>query len=110
MTAATTSLKLPLPLKDEIAGLASKLGISTHGFMVDALQRAVRDAKLRQQFYDDGAAALAEAEAGGPTYDMDDVHTYFRAKLKAKPENRASIPMPKSVAEKKKEQLANVAA
>ncbi len=79
---ATTSLKLPDILKEQIAATAAREGKTAHALMVETLQIAMDQAALRQQFESDGDAAYQEVIATNTRYSGDDVHAYFLAKAK----------------------------
>ena len=80
---ATTSLKLPDALKEEIQSFAAQDEISAHAFMVSTLEKEVRRRRLRAEFLADADAAAAEIDAGGPVYALDDVHRWVRARIRA---------------------------
>ena len=63
---ATTTLKLPEPLKARIAPLA----------------------EMREAFIAEAEASAAEIDAGGPLYAAEDVHAYIVARAAGKPARR----------------------
>lgn len=84
MTAATTTLKLPEPLKSRIVHAAEYAGKTPHAFMLEALQAQTELAERRREFV--GAALQAEQEVAqyGLVYDADEVFSYLRAKLEGR--------------------------
>ncbi len=92
---ATTTLKLPEPLKARIAPLAEAAGKTPHAWMVDALEAQVALAEMREEFIAEAEAAAAATDAGGPLYAAEDVRAYIlgraagRKHRKPKPMRRA---------------------
>jgi predicted transcriptional regulator len=92
---ATTTLKLPEPLKARIAPLAEAAGKTPHAWMVDALEAQVALAEMREAFIAEAEAAAAATDAGGPLYAAEDVRAYIQARAagkkprKPKPTRRA---------------------
>jgi predicted transcriptional regulator len=74
---ATTTLKLPDPLKARIAPLAEAAGKTPHAWMVDALEAQVALAEMREAFIAEAEAAAAVTDAGGPLYAAEDVRAYI---------------------------------
>ncbi|MET0681541.1 MAG: CopG family transcriptional regulator [Burkholderiales bacterium] len=89
---ATTTLKLPDPLKARIGPLAEAAGKTPHAWMVDALEAQVALAEMRQAFIAEAEASAAEVDAGGPLYAAEDVHAYIVARAAGK-----AAPRPKPV-------------
>ncbi|MBU1663775.1 MAG: hypothetical protein KKG92_00025 [Gammaproteobacteria bacterium] len=81
---ATTTLKLPEPLKSRIVHAAEYAGKTPHAFMLEALQAQTELAERRREFV--GAALQAEQEVAqyGLVYDADEVFSYLRAKLEGR--------------------------
>jgi predicted transcriptional regulator len=92
---ATTTLKLPDPLKARIAPLAEAAGKTPHAWMVDALEAQVALAEMRDAFIAEAEAAAAATDGGGPLYAAEDVRAYILARAagrkprKPKPMRRA---------------------
>ena len=80
----TTSLKLPEELKTRIQSVASREGVSSHAFMVGALQRAAEQTEAHQSFIDDAMAALEDIRSGGPVYAAEDVHKWIKQRIRAR--------------------------
>jgi predicted transcriptional regulator len=74
---ATTTLKLPAPLKARIAPLAEAAGKTPHAWMIDALETQVALAEMRAAFIAEAEAAAAATDAGGPLYAAEDVRAYI---------------------------------
>ena len=81
---ATTSLKLPEPLKARVAALAEQSGKSAHAYMLEAIERETSRAEKRQAFVADALAAEKDMERSGLVFDAHDVHAYWRARLAGK--------------------------
>lgn len=80
----TTSLKLSDDLKQRTAALAEQMGISTHAFMVGAIEQAATAAEQRRRFIADALAAKSEIEETGLGYGADEVHAWLKAKVAGK--------------------------
>ena len=78
---STTSLKLPVELKQRAADAAEKLGISPHAFMVNAIDQAATAAEQRASFIADARSAREDMLASGKGYDADEVHAYLKARI-----------------------------
>jgi predicted transcriptional regulator len=89
--AATTTLKLPEPLKARIAPLAEAAGKTPHAWMIDALEAQAALAEMREAFIAEAEASAADVDAGGPLYAAEDVHAYIVARAAGK---RARRPLP----------------
>jgi predicted transcriptional regulator len=87
---ATTTLKLPEPLKARIAPLAEAAGKTAHAWMIDALEAQVTLAEMREAFVAEAEASAAEIDAGGPLYAAEDVRAYIVARAAGKPARRPS--------------------
>ena len=85
---STTSLKLPDDLKARAAAAAKLRGVSTHAFMLDAIQTAATMTEQRASFIADAHAALKQARKSGKGYAADEVHAYLRAKVRGLPARR----------------------
>lgn len=86
--AATTTLKLPEPLKARIAPLAEAAGKTPHAWMVEALEAQAALAEMRESFIAEAEASAAEVDAGGPLYAAEDVHAYIVARASGKTTRR----------------------
>lgn len=78
----TTTLKLPPELKARVARVAKGAGKTPHAFMVDAIAQQTDLAEKRRRFLADAMTAGEEFERTGLGYAMQDVHAYYRAKLR----------------------------
>ncbi len=86
--AATTTLKLPEPLKARIAPLAEAAGKTPHAWVIDALEVQAALAEMREGFIAEAEASAAEVDAGGPLYPAEDVHAYITARAAGKTTRR----------------------
>ena len=90
---ATTSLKLPDSLKKRTAQAAKRRGMSTHAFMIEAIEKASGAAETREKFLADAVIARRSTVSTGKGYDADDVHKWMRKRVVGKKASR-----PKAVA------------
>jgi predicted transcriptional regulator len=74
---ATTTLKLSEDLKARIARLAEETGRSTHGFMIDALERQVNREERWRDFINEAHAADQAIDEGAKVYSADHVHKWL---------------------------------
>lgn len=79
----TTSLKLPDHVKKRAAAAARKRGISTHAFMVEAIDRAASAAEQRAAFVAQAKAARRATLRTGTGYDAAQVHAYVKRRVAA---------------------------
>jgi predicted transcriptional regulator len=86
--AASTTLKLPEPLKARISSLAKAAGKTPHAFMVEALESQVRLAEQRRNFVQAALTAEQEVEKCATVYSADEVHRYLRQRLAGKKARR----------------------
>jgi predicted DNA-binding protein len=90
---ATTSLKLSEELKQRTVMAAKNQGLSTHAFMLKAIDQAAKNVELRTRFFADARTARKELLENDRGYDVDDVHEYLREKIAdehtGKPEARS---------------------
>jgi predicted transcriptional regulator len=85
---ATTTLKLPDPLKARIAPLAEAAGKTPHAWMIDALEAQAALAEMRAAFIAEAEASAAEVDAGGVLYAAEDVHAYIVSRAAGKAAQR----------------------
>ena len=88
---ATTTLKIPAPLKARIARLARETKQSPHSLMIAAVEREVERAERMRAFVREAHAADRAIDAGAPVYAAKDVHAWM-ARLARNP--RAAKPKP----------------
>lgn len=81
---STTSLKISDALKQDIQQFAAMDSVSSHAFMVNALESEVRRRRLRAEFVAEAEAAAAEIDAGGPVYAAEDVHAWVKARIRSR--------------------------
>lgn len=81
---ATTSLKLPAATKQRATLAAQKQGISTHAFMVSAIEQAATTAETRAQFLAEATAARATMLKSGKGYAAGEVHAFVLGRLAGK--------------------------
>ena len=92
-TVSTTSLKLPEDLKKRVMAAAQGRGMSTHAFMVQAIEASAKASELRASFVAQADKARKAALRTGKGYEAEVVHEYLRARIMGRPGAR-----PKSVA------------
>lgn len=79
---ATTSLKLPDALKEQIARTAAREGKTAHALMIEALQTAMNEASLMHAFHDSALAAYEETVRINQVYQGADIEAYYLAKMR----------------------------
>lgn len=78
---STTSLKIPDELKQRAVMAAQQQGLSTHAYLVQAIEQATVAAEQRSSFVADALAARAAMLQSGTGYDASDVHAYIKARI-----------------------------
>ena len=81
---STTSLKLSDDLKSRASAAAQKLGISTHAFMLGAIEQAATVTEQRARFLDEAHTARNAMMETGKGFDADEVHAYLHARASGK--------------------------
>lgn len=81
---STTSLKLPEKLKQRAASAAQSQGVSTHAFMVNAIEQAAIAAEYRANFIASAKAARKQMLDTDKGFDFDEVHAYIQARIAGK--------------------------
>ncbi len=76
--ASTTSLKLPDELKAQIAEVAKQEGKTAHALMVETLQTAMNETRLRNQFYQEAMASKADMVRTNVAYSHDEIAKWAR--------------------------------
>lgn len=79
-----TTLKLSPELRSRIAEAAKNSGTTPHAFMVKAVEHQTALAEQRQSFLADARAGERQVLEAGKALDADEVHAYFRARVKGK--------------------------
>ncbi|KPF68737.1 hypothetical protein IP84_08930 [beta proteobacterium AAP99] len=74
----TTSLKLPDELKTQISEVAQGQNLSSHAFMVKAIEDAVSRAKLKAAWLAQGEQRLDAAQRTGKSVAADEVFAWMR--------------------------------
>lgn len=77
----TTSLKIPDALKQRAVSAAQRQGVSTHAFMLNAIEQSVDAAEQRASFVAEALAAEQEMLETGLGYTAIDVHRYIRSRI-----------------------------
>lgn len=78
----TTSLKLTDALKEQIALTAAREGKTAHALMVDTLQTAMDDARLREEFHRDAQEAHEDMLRSNMCYSHQEISQWLRAKVR----------------------------
>lgn len=73
----TTSLKIPIEVKQLAQVVAQRQGISAHAFMVDAIRVMATAAEQRAQFVADAVASREEAVRSGKGFAAAEVSAYL---------------------------------
>jgi len=90
---STTSLKLTDDLKQRAISAAASQGVSTHAFMVNAIEQAATAAECRANFIADANAAREQMLSTGKGYSAEDVYAHIQARLEGR---KAAKPRAKS--------------
>lgn len=77
----TTSLKLSIELKKQVARAAAGLGMSTHTFMVEAIKQATHNAEFRLAFLAQGYVARKQIINTDKAYEAHEVHQHMRDRI-----------------------------
>jgi predicted transcriptional regulator len=92
----TTSLKLPEALKEQIAQAAAREGKTAHALMVETLQSAMDDARMREEFHREAQEAHEDMLRTNICYSHEEISKWMRAKVrgdnKARPNPEAYDP------------------
>lgn len=78
---STTSLKLSDELKQRAVAAAEKRGLSTHAFMIQAIEQAANAAEKRASFINEAQAAREQMLSTGKGYAASEVHAYLKARI-----------------------------
>jgi predicted transcriptional regulator len=78
---STTSLKLSDELKQRAISAASSQGVSTHAFMVNAIEQAATAAEYRANFIADAHTAREQMLSTGKGYELEEVRAYIQARI-----------------------------
>jgi predicted DNA-binding protein len=88
---ATTSLKLPDALKEQIAQAAAREGKTAHALMIEALQTAMNEASLMRAFHDGALAAYEETVRINKVYKGEDIEAYYLAKMRGETAKKPTL-------------------
>jgi predicted transcriptional regulator len=79
---STTSLKLPEELKAIIAETAKRRGKTAHALMVEALQQAMEEAQVEDEFHREAMQAYEDTAATNICYSHEEISNWMLAKLR----------------------------
>jgi predicted transcriptional regulator len=79
---ATTSLNLPDDLKARVETASERQGLTSHAFMVRAIELATNSAEPCSDFIADALAARKHLQETGISYEAEDVHEYILARAR----------------------------
>lgn len=71
--------------------MARTAGTTPHAFMVKAVERETTLAEQRASFIADAREAERQLRDTGKAYDADEVHAYYRAKVRGKKAPRPKL-------------------
>ena len=86
-----TTLKLAPALKARIASVIEGTGKSPHAFMLDAIEQQTTLAERRKAFVASALAARREALRTGKAYALQDVRSYYTARVAGKTAKRSRL-------------------
>jgi predicted transcriptional regulator len=79
---STTSLKLPDELKAQIAEAAKQEGKTAHALMVETLQSAMDETRMRNQFYREAMEAKVDMIRTNISYSHEEIAKWMRARVR----------------------------
>ncbi len=79
---STTSLKLPDELKAQIAEAAKQEGKTAHALMVETLQTAMNETRLRNRFYQEAREAYEDTVRTNICYSHEEISKWMRARVR----------------------------
>ncbi|MDE2614076.1 MAG: CopG family transcriptional regulator [Burkholderiales bacterium] len=74
---STTTIRIPPALKARASRAAEHAGITTHAFVLEALEQRVLQAEARAAFLREGGKRLVEMEAEGVAVPWDEVRAWL---------------------------------
>jgi predicted transcriptional regulator len=78
---STTSIKISAELKARASAAAEQRGISTHAFLIEAIEQAATAAEQRASFVEDALKARAQMLRSGRGYDFTEVFAYLNERI-----------------------------
>jgi predicted transcriptional regulator len=75
---ATTTVRLPPKLRARVQALAKQTGRSTHGLIVEAIERHAAYEEQMRSLVAEALAADEEIERTGEVYRAEDVHAWMK--------------------------------
>ena len=90
----TTTIRLPDELKDRIARLAERTGITSHALMLGAIAEHVEAEERRNAFHDTAEQRFAKIIESGETIPWSQMRTYLEQRLTDKPPAK---PVPRKI-------------
>lgn len=88
----TTTIRLPDELKERIARVAERAGVSTHAFILDAVAERVADEERSQEFIRVADERYAQILASGQTIPWIEMRKFLEDRAAG---HQASLPSPK---------------
>lgn len=80
----TTSIKLTEEIKLQAAAAAKELGMTPHGFMVEAIKQASINAELRRSFIQEAHTARDGVMQGAKVYESEHVFQALKKRIAGK--------------------------
>lgn len=81
---STTTIRLPDDLKTRIAAAAERAGLSTHGFILEAIAEKAEQEERRADFHDSADQRYAAILATGRTIPWSEMHVYLEDRVAGK--------------------------
>ena len=91
----TTTIRLPVDLKDRVARAAERAGMTSHALILDAIAERVDAEERRNEFHDTAEQRYAEILASGETIAWSEMRTYLEDRLAGRKPTR---PTPRKLA------------
>jgi predicted transcriptional regulator len=73
----TTTIRLPDELKSRVSRAAEDAGLTTHGFILEAIQLRTAQAEARREFVREARTRLDEMDRTGLAVPWDEVRSYM---------------------------------
>ncbi|MDN5849744.1 MAG: ribbon-helix-helix domain-containing protein [Nitrococcus sp.] len=86
----TTTIRLPEDLKDRVARAAEHAGMSSHAFILAAIEERVGAEERRNDFYDTAEQRYAEILTSGKTIPWSEMRAYLEDRIAGKKPLRAA--------------------
>lgn len=80
----TTTIRLPKDLKARVAAAAERAGLTSHGFILEAIAEKADQAERQADFHEVGERRYADLLASGKTIPWEKMRAYLEARVAGK--------------------------